>query len=430
MHFSQLRSIMQNRKAYYLLLFANAISGLAQGISMLAIPWYFSEVIGKPEMFGWMYALTTFIMLFWGLYAGTLIDKYARKRVFLGINLFGGVLLSSVSLYGFLTGDVGALGALIVFSGTILIYNIHYPALYAFGQEITEKQHYGKFTSTTEIVGQSTSIISGAIGAALLSGFSGNNIIPSIAPWTLHEIFLADAVTYWISILLIASIRYKAIAQRYSETGSVIMRIKTGIHFLKENRQVFLFGNASYAIFIVLLVTVQQLLPVYTSNHLQAGPGIYALAEMAYAVGAMLAGVLIIRLFKKKGLVAGVIAMMLVTVLTYLIAGFSNSITLYLLLSVVLGITNAGARVLRTTWLFQHVPNQTIGRVSSVFQSINILHRVSLSALCSLPFFHAENNIRFTYVICAAIVAIYTIPLVLNFKKIEAYKSSDTALRY
>ena len=151
---------------------------------------------------------------------------------------------------------------------------------------------------------------------------------------------------------------------------------------------------------------------------------------MAYAVGAMLAGVLIIRLFKKKGLVAGVIAMMLVTVLTYLIAGFSNSITLYLLLSVVLGITNAGARVLRTTWLFQHVPNQTIGRVSSVFQSINILHRVALSAVCALPFFHAGNNIRFTYVICAAIVAIYTIPLVLNFKKIEAYKSSDTALRY
>ncbi len=417
---------MQNRKAYFLLLFANAISGLAQGISMLAIPWYFSEVIGKPEMFGWMYAFTTFLMLFWGLYAGTLIDQYARKGVFLGINLFGGILLGSVSLYGFLTGDVGAIGALIVFSGTILIYNIHYPALYAFGQEITEKQHYGNFTSTTEIVGQSTSIISGAIGAVLLSGFSGNTFIMPIAPWTLHEIFLVDAVTYWISILLIASIRYKPIAVRHAETGSVLMRIKTGIRFLNENRQVFLFGNASYAIFIVLLVTVQQLLPVYTSKHLNAGPGVYALAEMAYAVGAMLAGLLIIRLFKKKGLVIGVIAMMLVTVLTYLIAGFSNAITLYLALSVVLGITNAGARVLRTTWLFQQVPNQNIGRVSSVFQSINILHRVGLSALCALPFFHSGNNIRFTYLICAAIVFIYTLPLVLNFKKIESYKSSNS----
>lgn len=389
---------------------------------MLAIPWYFSEIIGKPELFGWMYALTTFIMLFWGLYAGTLIDKYPRKQVFLAINLFGGILLSAVSLYGFINGDVGAIGALLVFSGTILIYNIHYPALYAFGQEITEKHHYGKFTSTTEIVGQSTSIVSGAIGAALLSGFSGNDIFPPIQAWTLHEIFLADAITYWISILLIATIRYEAIALRHTETGSAIARIKTGIQFLKENKLIFLFGNASYAIFIVLLVTVQQLLPVYTSNHLEAGPGVYAFAEMAYAVGAMLAGIGIIRLFRKKGLVMGVVAMMFATIATYLIAGFSKSIELYLALSVVLGITNAGARVLRTTWLFQHVPNQTIGRVSSVFQSINILQRVALSALCSIPFFHNGNNIRFTYFICAAIVLIYAVLLAFNYRRLSAMK--------
>jgi DHA3 family macrolide efflux protein-like MFS transporter len=405
-----------------MLLLANAISGLAQGISMLAIPWYFSEIIGKPELFGWLYALTTFIMLFWGLYAGSLIDKHSRKRVFLGINLFGATLLSTVSLFGFITGDVGAVGAILVFSGTILIYNIHYPALYAFGQEITERKFYSRFTSTTEIVGQSTSIISGALGAILLSGFDGNTYFPVIKPWTLHEIFLADAITYWIGIVLIAAIRYHPIAVRHTESGSVIKRIRIGVDFLKEHKLIFLFGNASYAIFIVLLVTVQQLLPVYTSNYLNAGPGIYAFAEMAYAVGAMLAGIGIIRLFRKKGLVAGVVAMMLITIVTYLIAGFSKSVELYLFLSVVLGITNAGARVLRTTWLFEHVPNQSIGRVSSVFQSINILHRVALSAVCSLPFFHAGTNIRFAYVLCAAIVLVYAIPLVLNYRQLAAMK--------
>jgi MFS-type transporter involved in bile tolerance (Atg22 family) len=136
----------------------------------------------------------------------------------------------------------------------------------------------------------------------------------------------------------------------------------------------------------------------------------------------MLAGIGIIRLFRKKGLVAGVVAMMLITIVTYLIAGFSKSLELYLFLSVVLGITNAGARVLRTTWLFEHVPNQSIGRVSSVFQSINILHRVALSAVCSLPFFHAGTNIRFAYLLCAAIVLVYAIPLVLNYRQLAAMK--------
>lgn len=390
---------------------------------MLAIPWYFSEIIGQPELFGWLYALTTFVMLFWGLYAGTLIDRFSRKRVFIGINVFGAVLLTLVSMYGYSTGEVGSIGAMFVFSGTILIYNIHYPALYAFGQEITEKEFYGRFTSTTETVGQSTSIISGAIGAALLSGYDGNSFIPSIKPWELHEIFMADAITYWLSIVLIASIKYQPIAQRWAENGSVIERIRKGIDYLKENRDVFLFGNSSYAIFIVLLVTVQQLLPVYTANQLNEGPGVYAFAELAYAIGAMLAGIAIIKLFRNNGMVFGVAVMMALTILTYLLAAITQSTFVYLALSVILGITNAGARVMRTTWLFEHVPNQRIGRVSSVFQTINILNRVALSALCSLPFFHASNNIRYAYFICALIVLIYLIPLLMRYSTLSALKN-------
>jgi MFS-type transporter involved in bile tolerance (Atg22 family) len=115
---------------------------------------------------------------------------------------------------------------------------------------------------------------------------------------------------------------------------------------------------------------------------------------------------------------------MALTILTYIIAGITQSAFLYLGLSVVLGITNAGARVMRTTWLFEHVPNQRIGRVSSVFQTINILNRVALSALCSLPFFHTSNNIRYTYFLCALIVLIYMIPLMLRYTRLSTLKQN------
>ena len=42
---------MKNKNAVYLLFLANIISGLAQGISMIAIPWYFIEIIEKPKFF-------------------------------------------------------------------------------------------------------------------------------------------------------------------------------------------------------------------------------------------------------------------------------------------------------------------------------------------------------------------------------------------
>jgi MFS family permease len=422
---------MKNAAAYRLLYTANAVSGFAQGISMLAIPWYFSKMINKPELFGWMYAATTLIMLFWGLYAGSLIDRFSRKHVFLGINVFGALLLGAVSAYGYSVGDVGEWGAIAVFSGTIFVYNIHYPALYAFGQEITERKYYSRFTSMTEVIGQSTSILSGAAGALLLNGTIDLTIagksLPEIQPWALHEIFLADGITYLISIFLIAAIRYTPITERHTENGGLFDRIKSGFVFLKSNPLIFLFGNASFAIFIVLLVTVQQLLPLYADQHLQSDAGAYALAEFFYSVGAMLAGVVIVKVFEKKGALFGILLLMATTVYIYINSAFTHSVGWYLFLSVLLGLTNAGARVLRTTWIFQHVPNQNIGRVSSVFQTINILFRSVLSGLFALPFFNRDGNVAWSYLICAMVVAVFMIPLLKNYKKIKQFSLRQEA---
>lgn len=415
---------MKNASAYRLLFTANAVSGFAQGISMLAIPWYFSKMINKPELFGWMYSATTLIMLFWGLYAGSLIDRFSRKHVFLGINVFGALLLGIVSAYGYYIGNVGEWGAIAVFSGTIFVYNIHYPALYAFGQEITERKYYSRFTSITEVIGQSTSILSGAAGALLLNGTIDLKIagksLPEIQPWELHEIFLADGITYLISIFLIAAIRYTPMAERHAENGGLFDRIKSGFVFLKSNPLIFLFGNATFAIFIVLLVTVQQLLPLYTDQHLKSDAGAYALAEFFYSIGAMLAGVGIVKVFEKKGALFGILVLMATTVFIYVNAAISHSVAWYMLLSVLLGLTNAGARVLRTTWIFQHVPNQNIGRVSSVFQTINILFRAALSGLFALPFFNRDGNVAWAYAICAAVVAVFMIPLLKNYHLINS----------
>ena len=40
---------------------------------------------------------------------------------------------------------------LLVFGLTMFNYNIHYPNLYAFVQEITDKKHYGKINSYIEV---------------------------------------------------------------------------------------------------------------------------------------------------------------------------------------------------------------------------------------------------------------------------------------
>ena len=84
---------MKNKKAISLLFLSNIISGFAQGVSMIAIPWYFVEIVSRPEVFATAYIFITFITLFWGLYAGTIIDRYSRKKIFILINIVCGLII-------------------------------------------------------------------------------------------------------------------------------------------------------------------------------------------------------------------------------------------------------------------------------------------------------------------------------------------------
>ena len=190
---------MKNKKAIGLLFVANIISGFAQGISMIAIPWYFADILGMGSSYNKSYALLTFISLFWGLYSGTLIDKFSRKNLFLISNLCCAIFIGSIASYGMIYGETPWFLVLAVFGITMFHYNIHYPNLYAFGQEISEPKNYGKLNAYIEIQGQSTSILAGGFAAILLTGTTDGMLnilglnIPlgfTIKAWKIHEIFL------------------------------------------------------------------------------------------------------------------------------------------------------------------------------------------------------------------------------------------------
>ena len=153
---------MKNKQAIFLLFLANIISGIAQGISMIAIPWYFVKIVSRPEIFSNSYLFITFLTLFWGLYAGTLIDRYSRKKLFIIINIVCGILIGTIAFYGNFHGSLDDFFVILVFGITIFNYNVHYPNLYAFGQEITEPKNYGRLNSYIEVQGQVTSVLAGA----------------------------------------------------------------------------------------------------------------------------------------------------------------------------------------------------------------------------------------------------------------------------
>lgn len=419
---------MKNKKAIGLLFLANIISGFAQGISMIAIPWYFADILGMSGTYAKGYAILTFFSLFWGIYSGTLIDRYSRKKLFLFSNLICAIIIGSIASYGIVNGSTPWILALTVFGTTMLHYNIHYPNLYAFGQEITEPKNYAKLNAYIEIQGQSTSILAGGFAAFLLTGSTDGTLnilglkiqLPfSFTAWEIHEIFLMDAFTYLCAFIIILFINHVPVIQKEIDKGSMFNRLYKGFSFLKENPLLFIFGVCSYAIFTFLIVEIFVLLPSYVSYYLKEGADIYASSEVYYSIGALFAGFGIRAITKKTDIVTSIIILMILTIITCLLLTFSKSVAILFAMSLLIGLCNAGTRILRITYIFEKVSNNIIGRSGSIFNSISILIRTLMIILFSTPFFVSSENIRYGYLVGAAFLVIALIPLVKNRRKLK-----------
>ena len=399
---------MRNQKAIIQLFIANIISGIAQGITMIAIPWYFVKT-GNMATFGMIYMLSNCISLFWSPYAGTLIDKYNRKKLFLYICLTVGTLELLICGLGFYTGGLNLFAIGSVFVLTSLNFNIHYTNLYAFSQEIVEKDFFKKITSYLEIAGQIATMVSGAAAAFLLEGTQGKFSYFHITAWTIEEIFLFDAFTYFVAFGIIYFIHYQAIAQRETETGNIWERIKFGFDYLKKRPKMLWFGILSLNVFATLMVFIFIGSGMYVRYKLNGGGDIYAMVDLFYGIGAAFAGIAIQRIFSKMDVPKSVIIMTWVTVLLYIVMYFFQNTALYLFLIFILGLTNAGTRVQRVVYIFQSVPNQLFGRVNSAFALVNGLTRITLIFISSLPLFLNENvgNVLLVFIVLLTVTAIF-----------------------
>ena len=412
-----------NARALFLLFTANAVSGFSQGLTMLAIPWYFAKQ-NQSSTFTIAYGFITLLVLFFGLYAGTLVDKYSRKKNFLAINLICGTLIFSIATAGYYFQSLPPFFVIAVFGITLLNYNIHYPTLYAFAHEITAPEQYQKVNSWIEVVGQSTSILSGALAALLIDGvdtstgkLAGFAIDANwhIPQWDIWEIFMLDAVTYFLATLLIAGIRYKSVHVFNPELGSVFKRVKTGFTYLKANKPLLVFGLFSYAVFAALLVCIHSLLPIYVEKHLHEDGSVFATADLIYALGALGAGMFVGKVFGSNQTVQAIVLLTALAAALFFWAFLSQQVWVIYVFCLLLGFSNAGIRVLRLTYFFQHIPNEIMGRVNSIFNMSNVLVRALFIFMFSLAFFTDSHQIVWAFFILSVFLALSAAVLYQQF---------------
>ncbi|HAA23394.1 MAG TPA: hypothetical protein DCR93_00950 [Cytophagales bacterium] len=360
---------------------------------MLAVPWYMAQR-GRSEVFFLWFGVFTLIAIVWSLLAGSIIDRFPRKNVFLGTNAVEGAIVIGVASFGLTTGSMTESMALAVFGLTFLGYNIHYPNLYAFGQEITPPDQYLRINSQLEVISQSTRALSGAGAAILLSGVSWEGILLGldlsiqIPAWSLAEIFMVDGVTYLVAMVLIAAIRYTPYTQNKVERGKLWERLKGGFRYLNRNRLIALFGYCTHSNFVVAVVTIHALLSPYITDWLGAGGDVVGGVQMLYSIGCVAAGVVVKRWFAQTPTPKALVITMAIATLGCFTSAIGQSSILFFGVGLTFGFANAGSRILRTSYLFHHIPNNLIGRVNSVFHVANTITRAFFIFLFGTIWFH------------------------------------------
>jgi len=382
-----------------LLFTANIISGVAKGITLLAIPWFLVHEMGNENgkfLNAMMVGLITLLSLFWGLYAGTLIDRYNRKHIFIGMNGVAACILSGASLWGFQTATVPFVLMALVYAVSVFYNNIYFPNMYAFVQELFPPRYYARLNSALEVQGQTTSFIGMMLAGLLLGGSVGIAWLPEswkMQPWSLYEIFLLDGVTYLMGMLLIVFIPYYPAKNKRVDRGAIKERIYQGFQYLVAHRSLLLFGVASYLMFFSLLILVQVMMPIYVNDYLQADAVVLASFKGIYSLGAISAGLLGLSLWIKGGhAIKQIIFLLFLAGSVYFVFATTHSVTIALASAFFIGICNAGIRILRITYIVKIVPNYVIGRVNSFFNVLNVSMRFSFILLLALPFFSNVNN--------------------------------------
>jgi MFS family permease len=404
---------LKNIRALSILFIGNFISGVAQGISMLAIPWYFAR---NEEMgtFGIIFLLTNCVSLIWMPYAGVLVDKYNRKRILLFMSVTGFVVMGGSALSGYLT-EMPVWIPAIAFMYTFFHFNIHYTNLYAFVQEITEEKHYARITSAMEVIHQLTTMLAGAVGAVLLEGTHGGmlNVFGAyvktpweIPAWDLHEIFALDAGTYLVALLILWIISYLPLVERYHEEGSIMSRLNTGWQYLKTHKPILIFGAASFCVFVTIIIIGFYLNPTYVYSHLGKSADVFAASEMYYALGAVAAGAGTLAIFRRWSIPNAVILLTMIAATLYAVQAATRSVALFYLAVLAMGLSNAGTRVLRTTYLMYEIPNQVYGRANGIFNMINVGMRIIFMLLFAIPFLADPQHVKYTFYIMSAFLVV------------------------
>lgn len=295
------------RKTYFTLLAGQAISFISSGILQMAIIFY---LVAKTNSAIILTAATLIGFLpqaCLGPFAGAFVDRHSRKSVMIGADLIiaaAGGILALVAFYMELPVWSIMVVLLIRSAGT----TFHSPAFSAATPMIVPKEELTKCAGYTQTMQAVSAIISPAAAAFLY------------AVWPLNAIILLDIVGAILACVTVAisSIPTPELCPE-TKRQQFLQDMKEGYVVLKQNRGLFALLWIG-VIYMFFYMPISTLFPLICMSYFKGTPAHASAAEIAFAVGMLLGGVILSIWggFKKRRYTIG---------LSVLLMGVSNMLS-------------------------------------------------------------------------------------------------------
>ncbi|NQV38336.1 MAG: MFS transporter [Candidatus Marinimicrobia bacterium] len=369
---------------FYLWL-AQTISAAGDAVYHIGLMWLILDITGSSVATG-LVAMSAYIpAMFFGLYAGVLVDKHKRMSLMILANISQAATVILIPVLIYLGHEQALLFGVLAFVrasfGTLFP-----PSLNAFIPEIVEEKHLLRVNSIISTSQQFAWFMGPALAGIMLNWIS------------IDTLFMADAGSFIIAIIVLRFVKKPKLEQIKPEHHSTFKELVNGLRYVADH---------PFLGFLLVITIINNMfimgpalvgMPILVKDVFSGGISDYALVESFMALG-MLAGSLFVYLFGNR-FSSGVLLLvgMVLDGLTYSMFYWVTNIHAAWIFIFLHGIGIPLITVSRTALIQKHSPNSYHGRMFSMVHLSVVGVTAISSALVGIIATVVEINVIFFWI--------------------------------
>ncbi|MCW2487830.1 MFS transporter [Candidatus Symbiopectobacterium sp. NZEC127] len=320
------------------------------GFQMLniVVSWQIYSVTGRAFDLG-LIGLAQFLpSVLLALPAGHIADQFDRRRIVLIGQFVEWFAIALLAILAFTQppDELTILGLVLLIA---IAKTLEAPAMLSMLPALVPPNMLARAMAANSAAGQAAMMVGPALGGLLYVAGAGT-------------VYLAAALLYLISMLMVSRLRY--VQEPVRRVPASFATLFAGVRFIRARPDVL--GVISLDLFAVLLGGATALLPIFAKDILHTGPWGLGLLRGAPAVGALLMGFWLTRHAMERNVGKIMFASVAGFGVATLVFALSTQLWLSLLALFALGAFDMVSMVIRASLVQLDTPDDMRGRVSAV----------------------------------------------------------------